>query len=127
MKTSAAARSASLRDPARESRSPGRATTVPAVSAAAGRATATAASAGGRGDRLGLAGPASATATAAAATRAGALGLLVGHLGHRQVGVVVRHATAGPRALLDAGELGDVGEEIGDLDEVGAGVAAEAR
>src|SRR6185312_15724279 len=82
-----------------------------------------------RCDRLDLAGPtASPTrAPAATATGSGALGLLVGHLGHRHVLVVVGDPPAGARrALLDLGDLGDVGEEVGDLDEIGAGVAPEA-
>ena len=82
----------------------------------------------GRTNRLGsllALGGATASAAAAAAPRC-ALGLLVGHLGHRQV-VLGRHAAAAPRrALLDLRDLGDVDERVGDLDEVGAGVAAEA-
>src|SRR4029077_11780274 len=69
-----------------------------------------------------------ATATTAAATTTGTgpLGLLVRDFGHRQVCVVVRPAPARARSLLDAGELRDVGEQVGDLDQVGAGVAPEA-
>ena len=79
-------------------------------------------------DRLGLARPtAPRPGPAATATGAGALGLLVGDLGHRQVVLVLGDPAAGARrALLDLGDLGDVGEQVGDLDEVGAGVAAEA-
>ena len=96
-----------------------------------------------RGDRLGRARPGAApratgrgngfgvtttpAATATAATGAGALGLLVRHFGHRQVRVVaVGDAPSGSGALLDARQLDDVGELVGDLDEVRAGVAAEA-
>ena len=81
-----------------------------------------------RGDRLGLAwATASASPSAAPATRPGALGLLVGHLGHREVFVVAGDPPAGPRrALLDASELGDVGEDVGYLDEVRRRVATEA-
>ncbi len=78
--------------------------------------------------RLGLAGPTATPAArrAAAAADARPFGLLVGDLGHRQVGVVAGHAPARARALLDTRELGDVGELVGDLDQVGRGVAAEA-
>ena len=81
-----------------------------------------------RGDSLRIGGATATAASAAsrAATHAGAFGLLVGDLRHRQVGIVVGDAAAGPAALLDAGELGDVAELVRDLDEVRAGVAAEA-
>ena len=95
-----------------------------------GRSTAGAGSRAGRGGhRLGLADPrpAPATTRAAATADAGAFGLLVGDLGHRQVLVVVGDPPAGARrALLDLGDLGDVGEQVGDLDQVRAGVAPEA-
>ncbi|MFN8629324.1 MAG: hypothetical protein U0838_03100 [Chloroflexota bacterium] len=78
-----------------------------------------------RGRNL-LALAASAAAPTPAATSAGALGLLLGHLGHREVLIVVRHAAAragGP--LVDLGDLGDVGELVRDVDQVRGRVAAE--
>ncbi len=82
---------------------------------------------GAGGDRLGLARPATATAATAAAL-AGALGLLVGDLGHRQVLVVAGDPPArARRGLVDACELRDVGEQVRDLDQVAGGVAAEAH
>ena len=51
--------------------------------------------------------------------------LLLGHRGHRQV-AFGGDAAAAAGALLDARHCGDVGEHVGDLDEVRAGVAAEA-
>ena len=84
----------------------------------------TATSTARRGDRLGLA--ASATPATAATSDAGPLGLLVGDLGHRQIRIVVGDPPTGACPLLDAGQLDDVGELVGDLDEVGAGIAAEA-
>ena len=90
------------------------------------RTTATTTAGRRRRDRLGLTGSSAATAATAAATAAGALGLLVGNLGHRQVRIVVGDAASRARALLDPGQLDDVGELVGDLDEVGARVATEA-
>ena len=48
----------------------------------------------------------------------GPLGLLVRDLGHRQIRIVVRDAPTGPGAFLDPGELDDVGELVGHLDQV---------
>src|SRR4029453_11417709 len=81
-----------------------------------------------RGRRPRLPRPRPAPAAAATARGAGALGLLVGDLRHREVLLAVAGDTSAGagRALLDAGELGDVGEEVGDLDQVRRRVAAEA-
>ena len=47
-------------------------------------------------------------------------------LGHREVRIVVGDTPAGAGALLDARELGDVGEDVGHFDQVRRGVPAEA-
>src|SRR3972149_6628467 len=65
-------------------------------------------------------------APAAAAPARSALGFLVAHFGHGQV-ALGGHASAAARGiLLHLRDLGDVDEGVGDVDEVGAGVAAEA-
>ena len=62
---------------------------------------------------------------AAAATARCAFCFLLGNLRHRQV-AFSGDAAAAPAALVDPGDLGDVGEQVGDVDQVRAGVAAEA-
>ena len=82
---------------------------------------------GSDGLALALAGPVRAATGTPAATAPGPLGQLVGDLGHRQVLAVVGDPPAAARgALLDLGDLDDVGEDVGDVDEVRRGVAAEA-
>ena len=76
------------------------------------------------GDRLGIA--AAATPARPTTSDPGPLGLLVGDLGHREIGIIVGDPATGACPLLDAGQLDDVRELVGDLDQVGAGVAAEA-
>ncbi len=61
----------------------------------------------------------------AAAARC-ALALLVGHRGHGQVVLRRDAAAAARRFLLHARDLGDVGEDVGHVHQVGAGVAPEA-
>ena len=56
----------------------------------------------------------------------GALGLLFGHLGHGEVALGSDATAAARGALVDAGDLGDVDEQVRDFDQVRAGVAAEA-
>ena len=132
MNTSAAARSASVRPPdagqslAGQGHRAGAIAATAAAAPAAGPPAFASAMPGRGGHGLRLAGPSTATTSAATTAGAGALGLLVRHFGHRQVLAVVGDAAPGARALLDARELDDVGEQVGDLDEVGAGVAAEA-
>ena len=77
-----------------------------------------------RGDRLGVTAAPAAPSTPTA--DAGPFGQLVRHFGHRQIRVAIGDPPARPRALLDPSQLDDVGEQVGHLDEVGAGVAAEA-
>ncbi len=65
-------------------------------------------------------------ATFAAPTTDAVVGLLLGHRGHREV-ILGRDPATAALALLDSRELRDVGEHVGDLDEVAAGVAPEAH
>ena len=74
----------------------------------------------GRGGALALLGR-----SAAPATRR-ALCLLLGYFGHRQIAFGGNAPATAGRALLDARHLGDIGELVGSVDQVGRRVAAEA-
>ena len=63
-------------------------------------------------------------ATATAARRA--LCLLLRHFGHRQIAFGGHTPAAAARVPVDTRDLGDIDELVGDLDQVRAGVAAEA-
>ena len=77
-------------------------------------------------DRIGASGgPAS--AASAASSAAATLGLLVRDFGHGKVFVVAGDPATGARGVvIDSGHLGNVVEGVGNLDQVGAGVAPEA-